>query len=209
MTASTARHRSSAERAFGALLCDLLPRQGCWSDDAYLWLTDHSRRLVEFTDGRIEALPRPTTKHQTILAFLHFLLRDWIRPYGGVVVQAALRLRIREGKFREPDLLALLDRTDERYQDRYWLGADLVVEVVSPDRPSRDLVDKRLDYAEAHIAEYWIVDPRTETITVLQLQGDGYQEHGTFGRGELAASVLLDGFAADVDAVFDAPVTGA
>ncbi len=22
-----------------------------WSEDAYLWLTDHARRLVEFTDG--------------------------------------------------------------------------------------------------------------------------------------------------------------
>ncbi len=151
----------------------------------------------------------PTTTHQTILAFLHFLFRDWIRPRGGVVVEAALRLRIRAGKFREPDLVALLDRTDERYQDRYWLGADLVVEVVSPDRPAHDVVDKRLDYAEAHITEYWIVDPRTETITVLKLDGERYQEHGAFVRGERAASALLDGFFADVDAVFDAPVTGA
>ena len=52
---------------------------------------------------------------------------------------AALRMRIRAGKFREPDLLLLLDRSDPRYQDRYWLGADLMVEVVSPDDPERDL----------------------------------------------------------------------
>ena len=209
MTASTAGDRNSAEHAFGALLCDLLPSQGCWTDDAYLWLTDHSRRLVEFTDGRIEELPKPTTTHQTVLAFLHFLFRDWIRPRGGVVVEAALRLRIRAGKFREPDLVALLDRTDERLPGSLWLGADLVVEVVSPDRPAHDVVDKRLDYAEAHITEYWIVDPRTETITVLKLDGESYQEHGVFVRGERAASALLDGLFADVDAVFDAPVTGA
>ena len=209
MAASTAADGNSAEHAFGALLCDLLPRQGCWSDDAYLWLTDRSRRLVEFTDGRIEQLPTPTTTHQTIVASLHFLFRDWIRPHGGVVVEAALRLRIREGKFREPDLVMLLDRTDERCQDRYWLGADLVVEVVSPDRPARDFVDKRFDYAEARISEYWIVDPRTETITVLKLDGARYQEHGAFGRGEMAASALLEGFFADVDAVFEAPVSGA
>ena len=33
----------------------------------------------------------------------------------------------------------------------------------------RDLVDKRGDYAEGRVPEYWIVNPQTETITVLRL----------------------------------------
>ena len=60
---------------------------------------------------------------------------------------AGLRVRIRDGKFREPDLAALCDRSDARNQDRFWLGADLVVEVVSSDDPDRDRVVKRTDYA--------------------------------------------------------------
>ena len=95
-----------------------------------------------------------------------------------------------------------------RRQNRYWLGADLVAEVVSPDDPDRDLVEKRTDYAEAGIPEYWIADPRDETLTVLVLRGEAYVEHGRYARGEVAASVLLDGFAAEVSAVFDAPETG-
>ena len=117
-------------------------------------------------------------------------------------------MRVREGKFREPDLLVLRDRSDPRRRNRYWLGADLVVEVVSPDDPDRDLVEKRADYAEAGIAEYWIADPRDETLTVLVLRGEAYVEHGRYVRGETAASVLLEGFAAEVSAVFDAPETG-
>ncbi len=93
-------------------------------------------------------------------AFLYRSFHAWVGPRGGVVVFSALRLRVREGMFREPDLLLLRERSDPRCQDRYWLGADLVVEVVSPDRPERDLVDKRIDYAEAGIPEYWVVDPR-------------------------------------------------
>jgi hypothetical protein len=31
--------------------------------------------------------------------------------------------------------------------------------VVSADKPERDLVEKRGDYAEAGIPEYWIVNP--------------------------------------------------
>lgn len=117
---------------------------------------------------------------------------------------AALRLRIREGKFREPDLLVLRDRDDERYQDRYWLGADLVAEVVSPDRPARDLVEKRVDYAEAGIPEYWIVDPRDETVTILKLVLGAFAEHGVFTRGDIGTSASFDGLSLDVDAMFDA-----
>ena len=92
---------------------------------------------------------------------------------------------------------------------RHMLGADLVVEVVSPDDPARDLVDKRTDYAEAGIPEYWIVDPRDETIRVLTLRGGAYAEHGVYARGGSAPSPLLTGFAAAVSAVFDAPAAGA
>ena len=200
---------TTSQAALDALLCDLLPRQGCWSDEAYLWLTDHGRRLIELTDGRIEELPMPTYAHQAVLAFLYRLFHDYLRPRGGVAMFSGLRMRIREGKFREPDLLMLCERSDPRNQDRYWLGADLVAEVVSPDDPDRDLVEKRADYAEAGIPEYWIVDPRDETITVLTLDGEAYVEVGAYARGDKAASPLLDGFTADVSAVFDAPESGA
>ena len=60
------------------------------------------------------------------------------------------------------------------------------------------------EYAEAGIAEYWIVDPQSPSITVLTLDNAHYVEHGVFGLGQSASSVLLAGFTADVSAVFDA-----
>ena len=39
----------------------LFPAQGEWSEDDYLWLTDHTRCLVEFTDGHVEVLPMPVS----------------------------------------------------------------------------------------------------------------------------------------------------
>ena len=99
--------------------------------------------------------------------------------------------------------MLLLDEDDPRGEDAYWRGADLVMEIVSPDNPERDLVEKRGDYAEGHIPEYWI-DPLDETITVLQLAGVQYVEHGVFRRGEHATSALLPDFAVAVTDVFDA-----
>ena len=203
MTAS-----ATSQDALHALLREILPSQGHWSDEEYLWLTDRCNRLIELTDGHVQELPMPTFTHQAVLAFLYRLFHAYLEPRGGVVMFSALRMRIREGKFREPDLLLLRDRSDSRCQDRYWLGADLVVEVVSPDDPDRDVVDKRADYAEARLPEYWIVDPRNETITVLALEGDAYVELGAYAAGDTAPSRLLDGFAADVTAVFAAPKAG-
>ena len=200
----TQARRPLPQSALDAILCDAFPRQGHWSDEDYLWLTDRTSRLIEFTDGCVEDLPMPTSTHQAILSFLNDVFKAHLTPLGGVVLFSALRLRIREGKFREPDLLVLRDRRDPRYQERFWLGADLVVEVVSPDRPQRDLVEKRADYAEARIDEYWIVDPRLATIRVLALTNGEYREHGVYGLGDTAASPLLDGLVVDVASVFEA-----
>ncbi|MCU0493213.1 MAG: Uma2 family endonuclease [Chloroflexaceae bacterium] len=186
------------------LLLDLMPLQGQWSEEAYLWLTDFSNRLVEFTDGYIEVLPMPTDNHQTILGFLYEMFLAFVRPSGGKVLFAPLRVRIRERKFREPDLLLVRDADDPRRQNRFWLGADLVAEIVSPDKPERDLVEKRGDYAEAGIPEYWIVNPNDSTVTVLRLKGETYAEHGVFRRGDVADSPSLSGFQVDVSSVFDA-----
>ena len=114
---------------------------------------------------------------------------------------APLRVRVRPRKFREPDLVILCDANDPRQKARYWVGADLAVEVVSADDPERDTKVKRHDYAQAGIPEYWIVNPRNATITVLVLEGKAYAEYGMFQRGERALSKLLSGFSVDVDAV--------
>lgn len=183
---------------------DVEPLQGLWTEAQYLRLTDRSRLLIEFTDGRLEVLPMPTDRHQVISQVLFLALSAFVGARGGKVLYAPLRLRIRDGKFREPDLLLLRDAGDPRRRNDCWRGADLVMEVVSPDDPDRDIRVKRRDYAEARIPEYWIVNPMDETISVLTLAGGRYVEHGVFRRGQEARSACLDGFAVGAADVFDA-----
>jgi Uma2 family endonuclease len=82
------------------MIVSLEPLQGLWTIEQYLAMTDHSRRLLEYTDGSIEVLPMPTDKHQVISRFLLFALFAFIERLGGTVLYAPLRLQIREGKFR-------------------------------------------------------------------------------------------------------------
>lgn len=183
---------------------DLESLQGLWSVEQYLRLSNQTNHLIEFTDGHIEVLPIPTDKHQMILRFILLALMSLVEPSGGRVLFAPLRLQVRASKYREPGILLVLDARDPRRQDEFWLGADLVVEIVSPDRPKRNTEEKVADYAEAQIAEYWIVNPLNETISILTLDGDAYATHGVFGRGEIATSPLLASLELSVDAVLDA-----
>jgi Uma2 family endonuclease len=180
------------------------PAQGAWTESEYLAL--EANQLIEFSDGLLEFLPMPTILHQQIVKHVHNHLDAFVEANAtGSVLFAPLPVRLRAGKFREPDIIYL---KPERIKDvlKQPEGADLVMEVVSGEYEDRerDLKVKRVDYAAAKIAEYWIVDPEEQQITVLTLDGDAYREHGVFRPGERAASVLLPGFGVDVAAVFAA-----
>jgi Uma2 family endonuclease len=190
-------------------IATLYPAQGAWTEEEYLSLTDSTNRLIEFTDGRVEFLPMPTEVHQFILLYLMDRLRAFVEPSErGKVLFSGLRVRVRPEKIREPDLVFIAKENYALRNNRYWSGADLVMEIVSPDDRSRerDHRQKVEDYAEARIGEYWVVDPQQQQITVLVLPQGGaeYLTHGIFLPGMTATSSRLEGFAVDVTAVFEA-----
>jgi Uma2 family endonuclease len=179
----------------------LFPPQGQWSEEEYLALD--TNRLVEFSHGYIEVLEMPTQRQQSIVLLLTRLLLEFVMARDlGTVLFAGLRVRLWPGKFREPDVMFMAKGHDERRNDDYWEGADLVMEVASSNR-ELDLVKKRREYAKAGIPEYWIVDMQKETITVLQLDGARYRTHGLYNRGSMATSATLAGFRVPVQDVFD------
>jgi len=183
----------------------LFSNQGHLSESEYLLLTDHTRRMAEFSNGRIEVLPMPTLEHQEIVLFLVNLLRMFIAPKKlGRAIMSPYRVRLADGEFREPDVVFVLEKNVSRMANRFGEVADLVMEVVSEDDPKRDLVDKRVEYAAAGIPEYWIVDPRSRTITVLRLENGQYVTHGEATATGQVRSALLEGFTADAAAVFAA-----
>jgi Uma2 family endonuclease len=160
--------------------------------------------MIELSDGCLEVLPMPMPLHQLIVDFLFTLLKAFVAAHAsGRVFFAPLPVRLWSGKFREPDVVYV---KPERLPSllKPPEGADLVMEVVSEgeENRGRDLDTKRKEYAKAAIAEYWIVDPEEEQITVLTLDGPAYRVHGVFEPGSEATSVLLPGFAVPVSSVF-------
>jgi Uma2 family endonuclease len=188
----------------------LFPAQGTWTEDDFFRLDDFHNGfpLLELSGGRLDVLPWPTETHQLIMLYLFELLKAFTTAHApGLVLVSGMKVRLGRGRVREPDVLYLKDEHAHRRHEKYWKGADLVMEVVSDDPKDRerDLETKPGEYARAGIPEYWIIDPPERRVHVLTLAGKGYQVHGEFGPGSQANSVLLSGFTAEVDAVLTPP----
>ncbi|MHB1561320.1 MAG: Uma2 family endonuclease [Isosphaeraceae bacterium] len=179
------------------------------TEEEYLSLDDNL--LLEYSDGFLEVLPMPTTHHQLILKYLFLMLNGWVVARNlGLVLFAPLKVRLRPGKLREPDLLFMKCENSQRIGNDYWERPDLVMEVVSENNRRHDLVTKRDEYAQAGILEYWIVDPEETTITVFVLRPrrKTYVEHGRFAKGQRATSQVLPGFEVDVTVALEQKPAG-
>lgn len=91
---------------------------------------------------------------------------------------------------------------------------DLIVEVLSPgsENVRRDTEIKKADYAAHRVPEYWIVDPKQQTIEqhLLSTTVSGvYELHKKVAIDDWIESTVLRGFRIPVKAVFDAGVNAA
>ncbi|MEM7771023.1 MAG: Uma2 family endonuclease [Cyanobacteria bacterium P01_A01_bin.37] len=81
------------------------------------------------------------------------------------------------GGTRRPDLMLLANRRKGRSIIRFAEPTPrLVVEVVSPKSAKIDYEEKRTEYEARGIPEYWIVDPKAQSITINILVGSTYRE---------------------------------
>lgn len=175
-------------------LVTTFPRQGWWTVEEYL--SREFDGLVEYVDGVLEFLPECNWQHQQITDLLHRALKKFVDEQSlGHTAFAPIPIRISNRLYRMPDVL-FVRRARFRGVNQPPDGADLVMEILDDDpaNRSRDLIDKRRDYALAGIPEYWIVDPKALSITVLILEKNEYAVHGEFRWGSTVSSMVLPGF---------------
>lgn len=100
----------------------------------------------------------------------------------------------------EPDLM-VVSGDEFSFRDSHPTTADLVVEVAinSLDRDRR----KAAIYAGAGVAEYWLVDPLSHTITLFRSpSGTAYAEEECCSGSGVAASAVIPGFEVRVEDFF-------
>ena len=178
---------------------------GAWTEAAYFALPD-TNHIVELSEGQLLVHEMPGLEHQEIVKNLAFAMETIIRQWGvGRMFFAPMPIRLWEGKIREPDLVYYAAGSEDRYHVQYADPPDLAIEVLSPSTRHIDREEKAVEYAEAGVTEYWVVDPEGRAIEVLTGAGsEGYTSHRQFGPGDEVTSTVLPGLVVSVAALLPA-----
>jgi Uma2 family endonuclease len=181
----------------------LFPTQGKWTEEDYFDLPD-SNMIIELSDGVITMAPPPRPRHQRVVMRLGFSLEKHVTDHElGIIFLAPVAVRLWEGTIREPDILWLRSEHTEYITETQIDGVpDWVAEVISPGSKKLDTETKMLEYAQVGIPEYWLLDPKRETIRVYVLKDATYELHSTYKRGEVAQAQTIPGFQIAVSEVF-------
>jgi Uma2 family endonuclease len=148
--------------------------------EEYLEYQDETDDRYELIDGALIALPPESESNDAIANYLFLVLVNLgisfklIRPHTCEVQVSVLQSGDAQNRF--PDLVVLREEHLALTQKRLTIKLDMppplfVAEVVSPGQTNRnrDYQRKRPQYFDRGTAEYWILDPKNETVTVFQL----------------------------------------
>lgn len=158
-----------------------LPQEKTYTIDYIYRLPEGTR--AELIDGQIYYMAPPSRTHQRILNFVNTEINLFIRSHKGSCevypAPFAVFLNKDDINYIEPDISVICDPA--KLDDKGCHGApDWIIEIVSPGNPEHDYFTKLYKYRLAGVREYWIVDPRTKTITVYFFEGDIWAKSYTF-----------------------------
>ena len=164
----------------------------------------------ELDDGVLYIMASGTPDHQFLMRWLCRPIEDYFlefeRPPAQLLHEMTTILSRELQRAPEPDVVIVLnERRDIIGRSRVEGAPDIVVEILSTDR-NRDLVRKRQIYAEAGVLEYWLMDPRNDTVTPLELQDGAYVERAALGVGDVLTTPLLPGLEIPLAGVFHHPL---
>ena len=174
-------------------------------DDFVLFPDDGQRH--ELLDGEHVVTPSPNTKHQDIVANLHFHIRLWLetRPVGRVFL-SPYDIVLSMFDVVVPDLVYFSsERAAAVLTPKHAAGApNLVVEIASPGTRQRDETIKRRIYERFGVDEYWVVDPELDSVRVFRRQGErfGRPVECSMEAGDVLTSPLLPGLDLPLTRVF-------
>ena len=179
------------------------PAQGSWTYDDYAALPDDGQQY-EIVNGVLLMAPAPTPEHQSITVRIAYYLFPHIDLAGiGKLFTAPIDVDLGPKNMFQPDLVVILNAHLSRLAAKKIIGApDLAVEVASPSTETYDRLTKYGQYAQAGIAEYWIVKPTTHTVEVLILEDGEYRSLGLFRGQQTLPSRIVPGFPVAVEKFF-------
>ena len=137
----------------------------------------------EFLDGEVFVTPAPSPAHQFAVMRLCRFLEDNLAAFGddAIAFVSPIDVILHDAEIVQPDVVVA---RRGQVSGRGIEGAPpLLVEVLSPARPSLDREIKARRYAANGVERFWLVDPVARTVECFRLVEGRYQLTAT-GRGD-------------------------
>jgi Uma2 family endonuclease len=175
--------------------------------EEFLAYDDGTDNLYELENGELISMPSESEINRRIAIFLLIYFSELGIPSYRLTMKTEVAVSGSRVSVRVPDLLVLSEElaAEMNGATRSIVLMDmppplLVVEVVSPKQENRDYRYKLTEYAARGIAEYWIVDPIGQKVTVLEWV-EGLYEEQVFTGDNLIISTVLGNLDLTVDRV--------
>ena len=139
----------------------------------------------EIIEGEKIMAPSPDWGHVNVSANLVTIIGGYARINKlGVGIADNFDVHFPDGSLFKPDFIFVSAANDRLYleQRRNTLHGvpDMVAEVLSHSTMKRDLGIKKDVYERNGVKEYWIIDPRGETVDTYILRGGKYELGGHY-----------------------------
>lgn len=167
--------------------------------EEFLQFDDGTDTLYELDNGELIPMPSESELNCRIAMFLVAYFLKLGIPYYRLRMKTEVSVNSRQVGVRVPDLVVFSEELATVMQGatRSLILMDmppplLVVEVVSQNQENRDYRYKRSEYAARGIAEYWIVDPIAQKVTVLEWIEGFYDERVYQGESVIVSSIFAN-----------------
>lgn len=157
---------------------------------------------AELIRGEIVEMVPPGAEHGRVAARLTMRLANYAecKRLGVVYGETGFRVARDPDTVRAPDVAFVRASRASKATAGFFEGApDLAIEVVSPNDSAAELFAKVQDWLGAGAATVWVVDPRTQTVSVYGPRGSA---HVLSAADRLAGDDVLPGFDLPVAEIF-------
>jgi Uma2 family endonuclease len=174
--------------------------------DYLTWTMDE---MVEIIKGRVFKMNAPRRIHQEISGVLFYkiynhLVNQKCKTYSAPFdVRLPVKSKRNEDIFTvvQPDICIICDL--EKLDDLGCIGApDLVIEILSEGNNKKELKNKYEVYEESGVKEYWIINPKGQTLTINTLVNGHYNTSRLLTSGDEITTAILPGFVLILDEIF-------
>lgn len=150
----------------------------------------------ELIDGVLFMSPRPNYNHQEIMGNLFLQFGNYLK---GKPCKVFTEVEIEYNEdILIPDISVICGLDNCNFQ-RYKKAPEITIEIISTSSQYTDTFTKLVKYELIGVKEYWIANPKTETVTIYNFEN---KTNNIYSKHEKLISVFFDDLEIDLSDIF-------